>query len=178
MARFIWDNPCRYGLRKVRDNIHVPNYWYQQLPQKNTDLIPPAPKISILPTLQISKPVPNVLTTDMRNSWTNHRCAEFQILDWNSNFQSPLARTTDKLLQNFTHKKPFTIKFIYENIVYYKISFIKILFIMNVTQNTDSNCPLVIFLFLLFCPHNSFLPFLFSPSLRYNITHYSNHNFF
>ena len=37
---------------------------------KKPDLIPPAPKISILPTSQKPKPVPNVLTTDMRNPWT------------------------------------------------------------------------------------------------------------
>ena len=37
---------------------------------KKAGLIPPAPKISILPTSQISKPVPNVLTTDIQNSST------------------------------------------------------------------------------------------------------------
>ena len=36
----------------------------------------------------------------------------------------------------------------------------------------DSNCPLVIFLSLLFLP--AYVP----PSLRYNITHSSNHNFY
>ena len=69
MTRFIRDNSSRYRLRKILDNIHVPNNWYQQLPQK-TGLIPPAPKISVLLTSQISKPVPNVLTTDIRNPWT------------------------------------------------------------------------------------------------------------
>ena len=32
MARFIRDNSSRYGLRKVRDNIHVPNNWYHKKP--------------------------------------------------------------------------------------------------------------------------------------------------
>ena len=80
---------------------------------KKNGLIPPASKISILPTAQISKPFPNVLITDMRNPWTNHRCADspssrIEILISNYYF----ARTTDKLPQNFTHKNP----------VYYKIS--------------------------------------------------------
>ena len=58
----------------------------------------------------------------------NYRYAGFQILDWNSNFQSPLVRTTDKLLQIFTHKDLFTIK----------ISFMKILFIIAVYHVRDT----------------------------------------
>ena len=58
-------------------------------------------------------------------------------------------------------KTPSTIKFIYGNIVYYKISSIK----------TDINCPLVIFLFFS-------LPAYVPTSLRYNITLSSNHNFY
>ena len=50
----------------------------------------------------------------------NYRYAGFQILDWNSNFQSSLVLTTDKLQQIFTHQDLFTIKnFIHKNIVYY-----------------------------------------------------------
>ena len=51
----------------------------------------------------------------------NYRYAGFQILDWNSYFQSSLVRTTDKLLQIFTHKDLFTIKnFIHKNILFIK----------------------------------------------------------
>ena len=46
------------------------------------------------------------------HSSDKHQYAGFQILDWNSNFQSPLVRTSDKLLRIFTHKDP----------VYYKVS--------------------------------------------------------
>ena len=56
----------------------------------------------------ISNPqVPNMKTCPKS---LNYRYAGFQILDWNSNFQSSLVRTTDKLLQIFTHKDLFTIK--------------------------------------------------------------------
>ena len=107
----------------------------------------------------------------------NYRYAGFQILDWNSNFQSSLVRTTDKLLQFFTHQDLFTIKkkiyhiyyqflltktpsmvtFIYDNLVFFFIA---------VYQTTDSNCPSPLFFFF------------FPPSLRYNITHSSNLNFY
>ena len=90
-------------------------------------LIPPAPKTSILPTFQISKPVPNVLTTDMRNPWTTpSMLPKLHPSDENSNFQLLFARTTNKFLQNFIHK----------NHVYYKISFIKLLFTMAVNLST------------------------------------------
>ena len=111
----------------------------------------------------------------------NYRYAGFQILDWNSNFQSSLVRTTDELLQIFTHQDLFTIKknpFI--KFIIFTISFLltktpsmvtlisdNLVFFIAVNQKTDSNCPSPLF-----------LSFLFPPSLRYNITHSSNLNFY
>ena len=75
--------------------------------EQKPGLIPPAPKISILPTSQISKRVPNILNTNMRNSWTTPSMTEFSKLsDQNSNLQLLPAKTS--LTSN------------------YKISFIKI----------------------------------------------------
>ena len=85
----------------------------------------------------------------------------FQILDWNSNLQSSLVRTTDKLLQIFTHQDLFTIKKnsihkIYH--IYYQflltktpsmVTFIydNLVFFIAVYQTTDSNCPSPLFFF-------------------------------
>ena len=62
----IRDNFQSTGQRKVRSNqpcLRIDSI--DKLKQKSGP-IPPAPKISILPTAQISKPVPNILTTDIR----------------------------------------------------------------------------------------------------------------
>ena len=92
----------------------------------------------------ISNPqVPNMKTCPKS---LNSRYAGFQILDWNSNFQSSLVRTTDKLLQIFTHKDLFTIKKKKKK----KSPIHKILFTIAVYQKTDSNCPIVIFVSFLF----------------------------
>ena len=65
----------------------------------------------------ISNPqVPNIKTYP---KCLNYRYAGFQITDWNSNFQSPLVRTTEKLLQIFTHKDLFTIKNSIHKIIVY-----------------------------------------------------------
>ena len=73
--------------------------------------------ISRIKILISNTPVQNMKTCPKS---LNYRYAGFQILDWNSNFQSWLVQTTDKLLQIFTHKDLFTIKnFIHKNIVYY-----------------------------------------------------------
>ena len=50
---------------------------------------------------QTWKPDQKVLSRDMQ---------AFQILDWNSNFQSPLVWTNEKLQRFFFHKDLFTIK--------------------------------------------------------------------
>ena len=51
----------------------------------------------------ISNPqVPNIKTCPKD---LNYSYAGFQILDWNSNFQSPLVWTTDKLLQRPIYDK-------------------------------------------------------------------------
>ena len=73
--------------------------------------------ISRIKILISNPPVQNMKTCP---KCLNYWYAGFQILDWNSNFQSPLIRTTDKLLWNFTRKDPVYYKFIYENIVYKK----------------------------------------------------------
>ena len=63
-------------------------------PQK-TGLISPAPRISILPTSQISKPVLNVLTTDMRHFWTIPPLSEIsKISNRNSNLQLSPIKTS------------------------------------------------------------------------------------
>ena len=104
--------------KSPKHSIVLPNSQYRQTATK-TGLIPPAPKISILPTSQISKAAPNVSTTDMRNPRTNHRCAKLQILDWNSNFQLPSCSDHREVTTKFYSQK--------KNI-YCKISFIMILF--------------------------------------------------
>ena len=82
-------------------------------PQK-TGLISPAPKISILPTSQTSKPVPNVLTIDMRHFWSIPSMSEiFKISNRNSNLQLSPAKTSLTSYYKFSFIK---------NIVYYKIS--------------------------------------------------------
>ena len=123
----------------------------------------------------ISNPqVPNIKTCPKS---LNYRYAGFQILDWNSNFQSPLVWTNEKLLRIFTHKDLFTIKKIIDkNIVYYKFLLTKTPSIVNFIHDnivyikclskTDSNCP----------SHLCF-PLSFSPLLWYNITHSSNSQF-
>ena len=74
-------------------------------------LIPPAPKTSNLPTFQISKPVPNVLTTDMRNPWTTpSMLPKLHPSDENSNFQLLFARTTNKFRKRFRRKRPSLFK--------------------------------------------------------------------
>ena len=57
----------------------------------------------------ISNPqVPNIETCP---KYLNYSYAVFQILDWNSNFQSPLVWTNEKLQRIFfTHKDLFAIK--------------------------------------------------------------------
>ena len=91
-----------------------------KLPQKPACL-PSAPKIDsitlpISTTSQTWKPAPKVLATDMQKYMsilqTNHRYLKFQILDWNSNLSLLSAKTA------LTS--------------YYKISFIKILFTINI----------------------------------------------
>ena len=86
----------------------------------------------------------------------NYRYAGFQILDWNSNSQLSLVRTTDKLLQIFTHKDLFTIKnFIHKNIVYYCC-------LSCAWHNPLSIQRVSAFPFLCQCLFNSLLPFFFS----------------
>ena len=67
-----------------------------------------APKIPSRIKILISNPqVPNI------KPWPkglNYRYAGFQILDWNSHFQSPLVWTNEKLRFFFSHKDLFTIK--------------------------------------------------------------------
>ena len=104
----------------------------------------------------------------------NYRYAGFQILDWNSNFQSSLVRTTDKLLQIFTHQDLFTIK---KNSIH-KIYHIYYQFLLPKTPSMVT----FIYVNLVFsycCLSNngqqlSQSSFLFPPSLRYNITRSSN----
>ena len=104
----------------------------------------------------ISNPqVPNIKTCP---KGLNYRYAGFQILDWNSNFQSSLVRTTDKLQQTFTQKDLFTIK--------NSIHKIYCLLLLSIKKRT-ATVP-VIFVSLL----------SFSPLLWYNITHSSNLNFY
>ena len=79
----------------------------------------------------ISNPqVPNMKTCPKS---LNYRYAGFQISDWNSNFQSPLVWTTEKLLRNPIHK-------------------IYCLLLLSI-KKTNSNCPIVIFVSLLTLPH-------------------------
>ena len=110
----------------------------KKLPQKPACL-PSAPKIDsitlpIPTTSQTLKPAPKVLATDMQKYMrilqTNHWCSKFQILDWNPNLSLLSAET---VLTS-----------------YYKISFIKILFTINVNHVPGSICPMAIFLSLHF----------------------------
>ena len=118
-----------------------------------------APKIPSL-RLKFSFPIHKFQAWKPDQKDLNYRYAGFQILDWNSNFQSSPVWTNEKLQRIFfSYKDLFTIKF----------PLIKIYCLRwAVYQKTDSNCPLVIFCF----------PFFFPPSLRYNITHSSNFNFY
>ena len=68
-----------------------------------------APKIPFL-GLKFSFSIHKFQTWKPSPKSFNYRYAGFQILDWNSNFQSSLIRTTDKLLQIFTHQDLFTMK--------------------------------------------------------------------
>ena len=136
----------------------------------------------------ISNPqVPNMKTCP--KSLNNRLTAGFQISDWNSNFQSPLVLTTEKLLRIFTHKDLFTIK----NSIH-KIYCLLLLSIMCTTQwhNPLSNqrasafsflCQCLFLLTLLFslftvCTIPSYPFSFFFPLLWYNIIHSSNHNFY
>ena len=57
-----------------------------------------APRITFL-GLKFSFPIHKFQTWKPYPKGLNYIYAGFQILDWNSNFQSSLVRTTDKLLQ-------------------------------------------------------------------------------
>ena len=87
-GEIIRDNFQSTGQRKVRSiQPCLQIVGIDKLKQK-PGLIPPAPKISILPISQISKPVLNVLTTDMRNPWTTPSMLEIlQALE--SRYQNP-----------------------------------------------------------------------------------------
>ena len=58
--------------------------------------------ISRIKILIFNPQVPNIKTCP---KGLNYSYAGFQILDWNSNFQSPLVWTTDKLLQRPNYDK-------------------------------------------------------------------------
>ena len=88
-----------------------------------------------------------------------------------SRSQSPITICWDSLTSYYkisVIKTPFTIKFLYENFVYYKMSI----------TSTPYLCPMATFLSLLFtaCIIPSYSFFL-SHSLRYKITYSGNHNF-
>ena len=73
----------------------------------------------------------------------------------------------------FNHHLSWPIKsyndfFFLQRPIYDKIPIDKIYLLLLSIKKTDSNCPLVVFCF----------PFCFPPSLRYNITHSSNFNFY
>ena len=104
----------------------------------------------------ISNPqVPNIKTCPKD---LNYWYAGFQILDWNSNFQSPLVWTNEKLQRIFSsYKDLFTIKFPLIKFIYYCYR----------SKNGQQ-----------LSPSHLLFSLLFPPSLRYNITHSSNFNFY
>ena len=121
MARFNRDNFQSTG----QDNVRSIQPCFQIVgvdkhPQK-TSLISPAPKISILTTSQISKPVPKVLTTDM---WHFRKIPPLSKISKISNRNSNLQLSPAKALLTSYYKFSFiknivNNKISLQNIVYY-----------------------------------------------------------
>ena len=116
------DSPNFINIEKLY--AHYSNHQCAKFWDKPID----APRITFL-GLKFSFPIHKVQTWKPDPKDLNYWYAGFQILDWNSHFQSPLVWTNEKLQQIFfTHKDLFAIKkspflkFIIKFIVYDKLS--------------------------------------------------------
>ena len=111
------DSPNFINIEKLYAH-HSDNHQYAKFLNNTIN----APKI---PTSRIKILISNPQVPNMK-TWPkglNYRYAGFQILDWNSNFQSPPVWTNEKLRRIFffTHKDLFATKKIPIHKIYHKI---------------------------------------------------------
>ena len=154
MARLFKTIFSWYGLEKSETLFMSPIVSINKHPQK-TGLILLAPKIDH-PNFTNIETCPKSLNYRHARFWTNYRCAKFSKLsNQDSNLQLLPAKTSlTSYYEILFIKKPFIIKFLYENIVYYKISFLKIVYYKNVNHFHHG----------ISVPKSSFFPFFPQPA--------------